>query len=208
MNESSLSVYQRQLDDYDVSGNTMEMRPGVRRGVARGASHFRLHRVLILTIMSEPLKSGREPASTVADALHATLNMPFEDAVLHVQLEHELAGFETVKVTRLDHMVESALGEEIPRVALVIVCHAEVARDAVIIDPTIAGLLPCTIAVYEVPGEDAVHVHHLSVGKAVRDLGVADDAEAVEDLVALTGDLIDEVWKNVEHIGNDDDATP
>lgn len=156
--------------------------------------------------MPGPPEKGYEPSRTVADALHATIDMPFEDAVINVQLEHELAGFETVQVTRLDHMVAGALDEEIPRVALIVVCHAEVARDAVSIDPTAAALLPCTTVVYEVPGEERVHAHHLSTSKAIRDLGVAGDANAVAELVALTGDLMDEVWENVERLGNGDDA--
>lgn len=144
---------------------------------------------------------GDDPFPTVSETLHTTLDGPFEDAVLRVQLEHELGGFETVKVTRLDRLVEGALEEQIQRVALVVVCHAEIARDAVEIDPTLAGLLPCTTIVYEVPGDDAVHVAHVSATKAIRDLGFVPDAdEAVADLVDLTGDRMTTVWENIEAI--------
>jgi uncharacterized protein (DUF302 family) len=147
------------------------------------------------------VSSGDAPFPTASEALHTTLDVPFEDAILRVQLEHELAGFETVKVTRLDRLVEGVLGEEIQRVALVVVCHAEIARDAVEIDPMLAGLLPCTTIVYEIPGDDAAHVYHVSATKAIRDLGFAQDAgEAVADLVDLTGDRMAEVWENIEAI--------
>lgn len=144
---------------------------------------------------------GDAPFPTVSETLYTTLDVPFEDAVLRVQLEHELGGFETVKVTRLDHLVEGALEETIPRVALIVVCHAEIARDAVRIDPRLAGMLPCTTIVYEEPGDDAVHVYHVSATKAIRDLGFAPEAaDAVADLVELTGERMDEVWANIEAI--------
>lgn len=138
---------------------------------------------------------------TAEEALHTTLDVPFEDAVPFVQLEHELADFETVKVTRLDAMVEGMLGDEdLERTALIVVCHPEVARDAIAIDQTLAGMLPCTTVVYETADDDCVHVHHVSATKAMRDLGCAPaDCEAeVEALVGKTGDLMAEVWENIE----------
>lgn len=129
--------------------------------------------------------------------MHTTLSQPFDEAVDAVQLEHELAGFESVATTRLDRLVAGALGEEVERAALVVVCHAAVARDALHIDPALAGLLPCTTAVYERPGDDRVHVQHFSTTKAMRDLGAAAGA-GMDDLVALTGEVMDEVWRNVE----------
>jgi len=151
------------------------------------------------------------PTPTAEEALHATLDMPFEDAVPFVQLEHELADFETVKVTRLDEMIEGMLDEEgIQRTALLVICHPEVARDALEIDPTLGGMLPCTTVVYEREGDDRVHVHHVSATKAIRDLGCAppgSDRE-VGALVDLTGEHMAEVWENIERhapaIGGDD----
>ncbi len=146
-----------------------------------------------------------EQSSTAQEALHTTLDCSFEDAVDRVQLEHELAGFESVATTRLDRLVEGVLGEEVTRTALVVVCHAEVARDAVELDPALGGLLPCTTAVYERDGE--VHVHHLSATKAMRDLGCA-DGDAMDALVELTGERMQRVWENVEAIDASYDAEP
>lgn len=150
--------------------------------------------------------AGGERSPTVEEALHTTLDCSFEDAVDRVQLEHELAGFESVATTRLDRLVEGVLGEEVTRTALVVVCHAEVARDAVAIDPALGGLLPCTTAVYET--DDTVHVHHLSATRAMRDLGCADDEAAVDALVELTGERMATVWENVEAIDTAYDAEP
>jgi uncharacterized protein (DUF302 family) len=134
----------------------------------------------------------------VTEALHTTLEVPFEDAVPHVQLEHELAGFETVAVSRMDEMVRGVLGEEVPRTALLVVCHAEVAKAALDVDHTLAAMMPCVTGVYE-DDDGTVHVHHLSTTKAMRDLGAAPgDPDAVQALVDMTGELMDEVWANIE----------
>lgn len=139
---------------------------------------------------------------TVEEALHTTLEMDFEDAVPFVQLEHELADFETVKVTRLDEMIEGMLGKSVDRTALLVMCHPEIAFDALTIDQTLAGMLPCTTVVYETSDDDdRVHVYHLSATKAIRDLGCApgDCGEDVEALIDKTGDLMMRVWDNIEH---------
>lgn len=137
---------------------------------------------------------------TAEEALHTTLDMPFEDAVPFVQLEHELADFETVKVTRLDRMIEGMLGEEVTKTALLVVCHPTIARDAIGIDHELAGLLPCTTAVYEKESDDSVHVHHFSATKAIRDLGCCPDDcdDEVEELIEFTGERMTEVWESIE----------
>lgn len=140
---------------------------------------------------------------TADEALHLTVDRPFEDVVDEVQLEHELGGFETVEVTRLDEMVKGVFGEDVERTALIVVCHAEIARKALSIDQELAGLLPCTTVVYE-DTSGSVHVHHVSATKAIRDLGAAPDdaAEDVAELVDITGERMTRVWENVrEHVG-------
>lgn len=146
--------------------------------------------------MSQPPTDGT-PAAT--EALSAVVDEPFEDLVPFVQLEHELAGFETVALTRLDRMVEGALGASVPRVAVLVMCHAEVARDALAVDPRLAGLLPCTTVIYETTADEHVHLYHLSATKAMRDLGCPPPgtADAVEELIALTGEHMTRVWDNV-----------
>ncbi len=138
---------------------------------------------------------------TAEEALHTTLEMPFEDAIPFVQLEHELADFETVKITRLDQMVEGMLGhDDIQEIALLMVCHAEVAYDAISIDPTLGGLFPCTTAIYEREGDDLVHVHHVSATKAIRDLGCAPAGceDELAELIEKTGQHMTRVWDNIE----------
>ena len=144
-----------------------------------------------------PDVTARTP--TAEETLHLTVDREFEPVVDEVQLEHELAGFETVAVTRMDEFVGGVLDADPGRTALLVVCHAEIARDALDIDQRLAGLLPCTTVVYE-DADGRVHVHHVSATKAIRDLGCAPDdrAAAVEALVELTGDRMTDVWENIE----------
>jgi uncharacterized protein (DUF302 family) len=140
------------------------------------------------------------PSRTVESAMETTVPGPFEDAVLRVQIEHEIAGFETVATTRLDKLVEVVLEESVTRTALVVVCHPEIARDAVEIDPALGGLLPCTTVVYEHPDDDAIYARHYSATKAIDDLGAGppESEDAIEDLVTLTGDRMARVWEGIE----------
>lgn len=147
-----------------------------------------------------------QKSPTAEEALHLTVDREFEDVVDEVQLEHELAGFETVAVTQMDGLVRAVLDEDPDRTALLVVCHAEIARDALAIDQRLAGMLPCTTVVYE-DADGLVHVYHVSATKAIRDLGCAPENSetAVEALVDLTGERMATVWENVEmHVVGDD----
>ncbi|WP_247729969.1 DUF302 domain-containing protein [Halovivax limisalsi] len=150
------------------------------------------------------MSTPQTPAPTVEEALFTTLDLPFEDAVMHVQLEHEFQGFETVALTRLDEFVAGVLEEEIRKTALIVVCHAEIAKEALEIDPQLAGLLPCTTVVYE-DDDGEVCVYHASTTKAIRDLGCApgDCEPQVEALVEMTGEVMTEVWANIEAHADD-----
>ncbi|MFB6152895.1 MAG: DUF302 domain-containing protein [Halodesulfurarchaeum sp.] len=154
--------------------------------------------------MSSPADgAGDETVPTVSETSHITVREDFggtfEDLVLEVQLEHELGGFETIATTRLDELVAGVLEEEITRTALILVCHAEIARDAVEITPLAAGLFPCTTLIYEDAGDGRWHVYHASATKATRDLGFFPDfGEAVDDLVATTEERMGAVWDELE----------
>lgn len=141
-------------------------------------------------------------SGAVEDTLSLRLDEAFEDAVLQVQLEHELAGFESVATTRLDNLVAGALEREVERAALVVVCHAEIAEKVLEINRGMSSLLPCTTAVYETEADDYVHVHHLSVTKALRDLGAApaESSDAVDEMVEMTSERMAVAWEGIESL--------
>ena len=145
--------------------------------------------------------TGRAPTAREAKRLRVSEDYEdsFDDLVLEVQLEHELAGFETIATTRIDQLIAGQLGEDVGRTAMVLVCHAEIARDALDIDQEAAGLFPCTTLVYESEADGQWYIYHASATKATRDLGFYPaDADAVADLVELTGDRMESVWAELE----------
>lgn len=149
---------------------------------------------------TSPVDTDPPISPTAEEAMHTTVDLPFEDAVPFVQLEHELADFETVQLTRLDQMIEVTLGEEVGRTALLVICHPEIAYRSISICPTLGGMLPCTTVVYESTEDETVHVHHISATKAIRDLGLDPEGcdEDVAELIDRTGELMQTVWENIE----------
>ena len=153
--------------------------------------------------MTRDRSDAPDRGATARSARHLRVARPsegtFEDLVLAVQLEHELAGFETIARTRIDELVGGHLGDDVSRTAMILVCHAAIARDAVDFDPRIAGLFPCTTVVYERETDGSWHVYHASAMQATHELGFFPDADAeLSRLVAMTSEQMDEVWAEIE----------
>lgn len=144
-----------------------------------------------------------ETAPTVATAKEITVRSDytesFDDLVLEVQLEHELAGFETIATPRIDKQIEGQLGESVTRTAMILVCHAEIGKEAIDLSPQVAGLFPCTTVVYESPEDGSWHIYHASAMQATADLGFFPDATAEMDtLVSMTEERMETVWAELE----------
>lgn len=152
---------------------------------------------------TDPESKPGDVASTVEQAKQLTVadsfDGSFEDLVMAVQLEHELAGFETIATPRIDEQIAGQLGEAVTRTALILVCHAEIGKEAIDLHPTIAGLFPCTTVVYESATDGTWHVYHASAMQAISDLGFfADSPEAMDDLVSMTAERMGDVWSEIE----------
>jgi uncharacterized protein (DUF302 family) len=64
-------------------------------------------------------------------------------------------------------------------------------------DRRIGGLFPCNVVVWqEEPGVQTVY--HVSIMRIARLLGVVADEEAMDDIVAETGELVEEAFGNLE----------
>ena len=123
----------------------------------------------------------------------------FDDLVLEVQLEHELAGFETIATPRIDKQIEGQLGEEVTKTAMILVCHAEIGKEAIEMDPRVAGLFPCTTVVYEDADDGSWNVYHASAMQATKDLSIFPDDEAtMQTLVEMTEERMGPVWEEIE----------
>ncbi|PSP76071.1 hypothetical protein BRC81_13805 [Halobacteriales archaeon QS_1_68_20] len=128
---------------------------------------------------------------------HATLEMDHEEAVEHVREVFTDAGFgvpvefspsellnEKVDADRNPYYVLGARNPEM----------ADRALDAS--ELRIGGLFPCNVIVWEdEPGVQ--HVYHVSIMKIARLVGMAPDDDAWADVVAETGEMVEEAWANL-----------
>jgi uncharacterized protein (DUF302 family) len=59
------------------------------------------------------------------------------------------------------------------------------------------GLFPCNVVVWEEePGLQ--HVYHVSIMRIARLVGMVSDEASMSDIVADTGELVEEAWTNLE----------
>lgn len=142
-----------------------------------------------------------DPAAIAAGDIgeeRATLRMDHEAAVEHVREAFLDAGFgiatEFSPSDLLNEKVDAGrdpyyvLGACNPRMA-------DRALDAT--DRRIGGLFPCNVVVWQTePGVQTVY--HVSIMRIARLLGMVDDEEAMADIVAETGELVEEAFANLE----------
>ena len=128
----------------------------------------------------------------------ATLRMPHDEAVEHVREAFVDAGFgiatEFSPSAMLNEKVDAGrdpyhvLGACNPRMA-------DRALDAT--DRRIGGLFPCNVVVWEEePGVQTVY--HVSIMRIARLLGLVDDDDAMDDIVADTGELVEAAFGNLD----------
>ena len=65
-------------------------------------------------------------------------------------------------------------------------------------DNRIGALFPCNVVVWEEePGRQTVY--HVSIMRIARLVGMAPDDEAWADIVADTGEMVEEAWSNLRN---------
>jgi uncharacterized protein (DUF302 family) len=64
-------------------------------------------------------------------------------------------------------------------------------------DEQLSALTPCNVVVWEEePGVQTVY--HVSIMKIARLLGLSDDGEEMADIIADTGDLVEDAYGNLD----------
>ncbi|MFC7187758.1 DUF302 domain-containing protein [Halorubrum yunnanense] len=77
-------------------------------------------------------------------------------------------------------------------------CNPEVADRALdATDNTLGALMPCNVVVWE-EAPDKQRVYHVSIMRIARLVGMAPDDEEMADIVADTGELVDEAFRTLE----------
>lgn len=128
----------------------------------------------------------------------AVLEMDHEDAVEHVRQAFADAGFGfPVEFSPSELLNEKVDADRDPYYVLG-ACNPDMADRALdASDKRIGGLFPCNVIVWqEAPGRQ--RVYHVSIMRIARLLGMAPDDEEWADIVADTGEYVDEAFANLD----------
>jgi uncharacterized protein (DUF302 family) len=128
----------------------------------------------------------------------ATLEMAHEDAIERVREAFADAGFGfPVEFSPSEMLNEKVDADRDPYYVLG-ACNPTVADRALDgSDKQIGGLFPCGVVVWqEEPGVQ--QVYHVSIMRIARLVGMAPDGEEWADIVAETGQMVDEAWASLE----------
>jgi uncharacterized protein (DUF302 family) len=142
-----------------------------------------------------------DPAVLTGDDIgehRATLHMEHEEAIEHVRDAFERAGFGTAVEFSLSDLLHEKIGADRDPYYVLGACNPEVADRA--LDATgnkLGGLVPCNVVVWQTePGVQ--EVYHVSIMRIARLVGMAPDDEEMADIVATTGELVEEAWANLD----------
>jgi uncharacterized protein (DUF302 family) len=128
----------------------------------------------------------------------ATLHMEHEEAIEHVREAFGAAGFGTAVEFSLSDLLHEKIGADRDPYYVLGACNPEVADRALdATDNRLGGLVPCNVVVWEVePGVQ--EVYHVSIMRIARLVGMAPDDEEMADIVATTGEMVEEAWGNLD----------
>ncbi|ELZ39054.1 hypothetical protein C471_08780 [Halorubrum saccharovorum DSM 1137] len=127
----------------------------------------------------------------------ATLEMSHQDAIEHVREVFTDAGFGVpVEFSPSEMLNEKVDAGRAPYYVLG-ACNPEVADRALdATDNKLGALMACNVVIWEEePGKQVVY--HVSIMRIARLVGMAPDNEEMADIVADTGELVDEAFANL-----------
>jgi uncharacterized protein (DUF302 family) len=129
---------------------------------------------------------------------HTTLDMGHEAAIEHVREAFTDAGFGVATEFSASEMLNGKIDAGRDPYHVIGACNpvmADRALDAT--EKRMGGLFPCNVVVWEEePGLQ--HVYHVSIMRIARLVGMVSDEASMSDIVADTGELVEEAWTNLE----------
>lgn len=146
--------------------------------------------------MSLPIAPSQIDTDDIGE-VRATLEMDHDDAIEHVRDVFTAAGFGIpVEFSPSEMLNEKADADRDPYYVLG-ACNPEVADRALeATDNRLGALMPCNVVIWEAePGRQ--HVYHVSIMRVARLVGMAPDDDTMSDIVADTGELVDEAFENM-----------
>ncbi|MCG1003167.1 MULTISPECIES: DUF302 domain-containing protein [Halobacterium] len=127
----------------------------------------------------------------------ATLEMDHDEAVEHVREVFTDAGFGIPVEFSPSEMLNEKVDADRDPYYVLGACNPEFADRALdATDNRLGALMPCNVVVWEeAPGQQ--RVYHVSIMRIARLLGLDTDEDAMTDIIAETGELVDEAFENL-----------
>jgi uncharacterized protein (DUF302 family) len=128
----------------------------------------------------------------------ATLRMDHDEAVEHVREAFTDAGFGVATEFSASEMLNEKVDAGRDPYYVLGACNPSMADRALdASDNKMGGLFPCNVVVWqEEPGLQTVY--HVSIMRIARLVGMAPDDDAMADIIADTGELVDEAFGNLD----------
>jgi uncharacterized protein (DUF302 family) len=147
--------------------------------------------------MTLPIDPTQLTAGDVGEK-RATLEMDHETAVEHVREAFADAGFGFPAEFSPSELLNEKVDADRDPYSFLGACNPTVADRALdASDGHIGGLFPCGVVVWQdEPGVQ--HVYHVSIMRIARLVGMAPDDDEWADIVAQTGEMVDEAWSNLD----------
>jgi len=147
--------------------------------------------------MTLPIDPGALESGDIGEK-RATLEMDHEAAVEHVRSVFTEAGFGVATEFSPSELLNEKVNADRDPYYVLGACNPNMADRALdASDNRIGALFPCNVVVWEdEPGVQTVY--HISIMRAARLLGMAPDDEEMADIVADTGELVEEAWANLD----------
>jgi len=126
-----------------------------------------------------------------------TLEMSHEDAIEHVRNVFTDAGFGVPVEFSPSEMLNEKIDADRDPYYVLGACNPEVADRALdATDNELGALMACNVVIWEEePGQQ--RVYHVSIMRIARLVGMAPDDEEMADIVADTGEIVDEAFRNL-----------
>ncbi len=146
--------------------------------------------------MTLPIDPGQIDPEDIGEE-QVTLEMSHEDAVEHVRDVFTDAGFGVPVEFSPSEMLNEKVDAGRDPYYVLGACNPEVADRALdATDNKLGALMACNVVIWEEePGKQVVY--HVSIMRIARLVGMAPDNEEMADIVADTGELVDEAFANL-----------
>ncbi|WP_075936347.1 DUF302 domain-containing protein [Halosegnis longus] len=146
--------------------------------------------------MSLPIDPEEIAPEDIGEA-RATLDMSHDDAIEHVRSVFTDAGFGVPVEFSPSEMLNEKVDAGRDPYYVLGACNPSVADRALeATDNKLGALMACNVVIWEEdPGTQIVY--HTSIMRIARLIGMAPDTEEMADIIADTGELVDEAFENL-----------